>query len=47
MENVAFTPSLPNTAGVTAVFFHTATALSEMKYQAHFIWATRGPDQKR
>lgn len=47
MENVVFTPSLPNTAVATAVFFHTAIALSEINYQTHFIWARRGPDQKR
>lgn len=47
MENVAFTPNLPNTAVATAALFHTAIALSEIKYQAHFIWAMRGPDQKR
>lgn len=47
MENVAFTPSLPNTAVATAVLFHTAIALSEIKYQARFIWAMKGPDQKR
>lgn len=47
MENVTFTPSISNTAVATAVFFHTATASSEIKYQAHFIGATRGPDKKR
>lgn len=47
MENVAFTPSLPNTAVATAVLFHTAIALSEIKHQARFIWAMKGPDQKR
>lgn len=46
MENVAFTPRFPNTAGATAVLFHTAIALSGIKYQARFIWAMRGPDKK-
>lgn len=28
MENVAFTPSFPNTAGTAGMLFHTDTALS-------------------
>lgn len=46
MENVTFTPRPPNTAVATAVFFHTAIALSEIKYQAHFIWATKTRSKK-